>query len=405
MSYSFNVSIIIPVFNKFDYTYKCLSSIYQNTDLTNVEIIVADDCSTDNTVNLSKYFSNVKIIRNARQMGFLKNCNNAAKYINSKYILFLNNDTEVYKGWLKYLLDIAEKDDKVAIVGSKMIFPNGRLQEAGGIIWKDGRGHNYGRNDDPSKAEYNYVKEVDYCSGASILVRKSFWDEVGGFDENFAPAYYEDTDLAFKAREKGYKVLYQPLSIVLHYESVSNQPTGMKKFLDINRHKFYAKWKHVLENEHFDYFKDIFLARDRSRNKVHILILINEYIDDITDVIKNVISPHTQVTVVDLKNVLSSSELVELQQSGVEVRDNFDYASNIVYIDSIVLFGFPEEINLLENLILLKKRMRKLGKFLEIILLDELSKTSLNSYDRYIDKKIKIQNLNKDIFKRVKKKA
>ena len=102
-----------------------------------------------------------------------------------------------------------EKEKNAGIVGSKLIYPDGTLQEAGGIIYSDASGCNYGRNDNPNALWYNYTKEVDYISGASIMLKKELWDELGGFDEYFAPAYYEDTDLAFRIRyEKGFKVIY-----------------------------------------------------------------------------------------------------------------------------------------------------------------------------------------------------
>ena len=108
----------------------------------------------------------------------------------------LNNDTTVTEGWLPPLLQLFEKPD-VGIVGPKLLFPNGKLQEAGGIIWQDASGWNYGRADDPSRPQYSYVRETDYVSGAALMVRRSLWQELGGFDETFAPAYYEDTDLCF----------------------------------------------------------------------------------------------------------------------------------------------------------------------------------------------------------------
>ncbi|MBZ4687982.1 MAG: glycosyltransferase [Clostridiales bacterium] len=270
------VSIIIPVYNQWEYTYSCLKSIYENTNDISYEIIIADDVSTDETVNINKYIENVNVIRNTENKGFLLNCNNAAKYAKGKYIHFLNNDTNVQKDWLKYLVDLIEKDEKIGIVGSKLIYEDGRLQEAGGIVWNDASGWNYGRLDDPDKPEYNYVKEVDYISGASLMIRKDLWEEIGGFDERYVPAYYEDTDLAFEVRKRGYKVLYQPKSVVVHFEGISHgtdTSSGLKSYQVKNKSKFIEKWKEVLQKDHFENGKEVFYARDKSKDKKTVLVI------------------------------------------------------------------------------------------------------------------------------------
>src|SRR4029079_6530186 len=109
-------------------------------------------------------------------------------------------------------LDTFKEEGRAGIVGSKLLYPDVRLQEAGGIIWRDASGWNYGRFDDPGKPEYNYLRAVDYSSSAEFMVSKVLFESMGGFDSCYAPGYYEDTDLAFKVRRAGYKVLYQPLS-------------------------------------------------------------------------------------------------------------------------------------------------------------------------------------------------
>ena len=270
------VSIVIPVYNQFDFTHKCLKSILDNTSDVDYEIIIADDVSSDETINISKYVNNIKVVRNEKNLGFLLNCNNAAKCARGKYVLFLNNDTQVQPDWLSSLVDLIESDETIGMVGSKLVYPDGRLQEAGGIIWNDASGWNYGRLDDPMKPEYNYVKEVDYISGASIMIRKSLWLEIGGFDERYVPAYYEDSDLAFEVRKHGYKVVYQPKSVVVHFEGISNGTdvgSGIKQYQVINHEKFVNKWKDVLEKEHFPNAENVFLARDRSKGKKCILII------------------------------------------------------------------------------------------------------------------------------------
>ncbi len=270
------VSIIIPVYNQFQYTYNCLKAILKHTTGIAYEIIIADDVSSDLTVHLDKLVSHITIIRNEENLGFLRNCNYAAKKAKGDYLLFLNNDTQVQENWLPPLLRVMESDEKVGLVGSKLIYANGQLQEAGGIVWKDASAWNYGNQKDPDDPEYAYVKEADYVSGASILLRSDLWKALEGFDEYFAPAYYEDTDLAFRVRARGYSVKYQPESRVVHYEGISNGTDltdGMKQYQVINRQKFYARWKTVLEEENFPNGENVFAAKDRSRSKKHILVI------------------------------------------------------------------------------------------------------------------------------------
>lgn len=272
-----DVSIIIPVFNNFCYTKLCLQSILNNTEGIAYEVIIADDNSSDETKCISKYIKNIKVIHNKKNLRFLKNCNNASQYAKGKYILFLNNDTQVQKDWLKYLIEAVEKEKDAGIVGSKLIYPDGTLQEAGGIIYSDASGCNYGRNDNPNALWYNYTKEVDYISGASIMLKKELWDELGGFDEYFAPAYYEDTDLAFRIRyEKGLKVIYEPRSVVIHFEGKSNGTdigSGQKQYQVINRRKFYHKWEKELHFYHSAPTVNNFLPRDHAVARKNVLVI------------------------------------------------------------------------------------------------------------------------------------
>mgnify|MGYP005786168177 CR=1 FL=1 len=270
------VSIVIPVYNQFSYTYECLRSIQENTGEIDYEIIIGDDCSDDNTRYIGKVVEGIRIITNEENLRFLRNCNHAAAYARGEYILFLNNDTQVQKDWLRTLVDLIESDTKIGMVGSKLLYPDGFLQEAGGIIWKDGSGWNYGNRQNPNNSEFCYVREVDYISGAAIMIRKNLWEEIGGFDERYVPAYCEDSDLAFEVRKHGYKVMYQPKSEVIHFEGISNGTdlsAGQKQYQVENQKKFYEKWKDVLEKEQFDNGTHLFLARDRSRYKKHILVI------------------------------------------------------------------------------------------------------------------------------------
>ncbi|PYJ89846.1 MAG: hypothetical protein DME71_08335 [Verrucomicrobia bacterium] len=239
------ISIIIPVFNQLRFTQACLASLQENQGTERFEVIVVDDCSTDGTAEAVALIPGVVYVRNGTNSGFIASCNRGGEKARGQYLVFLNNDTLVRAGWLKALVDTFVEDPYAGIVGSKLIYPDGRLQEAGGVIWRDASGWNYGKFDDPAKPEYNYLREVDYCSAAALMIPKSLFQSVGGFDPRYAPAYYEDTDLAFKVRQAGYKVLYQPLSEVIHYEGATGGTditTGTKKYQDINRSTFAKTW-------------------------------------------------------------------------------------------------------------------------------------------------------------------
>lgn len=274
------VSIVIPVYNQFDYTYACITSILKYSGDVSYEILIADDCSTDLTMQIDEIIGGLHTIHNQENLRFLLNCNNAAKQARGRYILFLNNDTQVQKNWLIPLVRLMEQDASIGMTGSKLVYPDGRLQEAGGILWQDGSAWNFGNRSDPDAPEFNYVKDVDYISGAAICIRKALWEEIGGFDERFVPAYCEDSDLAFEVRRHGYRVVYQPLSVVVHFEGVSNGTdisSGQKSYQVVNQKKFYEKWKTVLTREHFPNGENVFQARERGQTAKY-LLMVDHYV-------------------------------------------------------------------------------------------------------------------------------
>lgn len=332
------VSIIIPVYNQIHYTYACLKSILENSDDISYEIIIANDCSTDITREIDKLIENIEVVTPDKNLRFLLNCNNAAKYAKGEYILFLNNDTQVQENWLASLIALIESDESIGMVGSKLVYPDGRLQEAGGIIWSDASGWNYGRLSDPQEPEYSYVKECDYISGAAMMIRHKLWKEIGGFDERFAPAYCEDSDLAFEVRKHGYKVMLQPASVVVHFEGISNGTdlsSGQKSYQVKNAEKFKEKWKYELENQ-FKNAENVFIARDRSRNKKHILVIdhyvpqydkdagsrtVNQYLRLFSDM-------GYAVSFIGDNFFKHEPYTSELQQQGIEVLYGPFYANN-----------------------------------------------------------------------------
>jgi GT2 family glycosyltransferase/glycosyltransferase involved in cell wall biosynthesis len=243
------ISIVIPVHNQLDFTHACLAAIEEYSGDIPYEVIVVDDASTDATKEVIGVIPGITYLRTETNSGFVASCNRGAEAARGRYLVFLNNDTTVTAGWLAALLETFECEPEAGLVGSKLIYPDGRLQEAGGIIWRDGSGWNRGKFQDSSKPEYNYMRQVSYCSAASVMIPKDLFANLGGFDSKYRPAYYEDTDLAFKVTQHGSKVLYQPLSTVVHYEGITSgtdTSSGVKRYQDVNRATFANAWADVL---------------------------------------------------------------------------------------------------------------------------------------------------------------
>ena len=200
------VSIVIPLYNRFDLTYACLASITQPA-----EVITVDNASTDATRLLDV------TIRNKRNEGFAFACNQGARAATGDVLVFLNNDTEVHDGWLAPL--VAQlADPTVGIVGARLLYPDGTIQHAGvGVNFAQP----FGLEAWNRKDEWTTVaRDVDAVTGACLAIRADLFAALGGFDEGFVNGY-EDVDLCLAALGAGLRVVYEPASTITHHESQS----------------------------------------------------------------------------------------------------------------------------------------------------------------------------------------
>ena len=258
------VSVVVPVHDRFGVTYNCLAALLLAPNEATFEIIVVDDGSSDRTRQLPELTRNVTVIRNEVAQGFVKSCNLGAKAARGDYVVMLNNDTEPGPGWLDELLHVFENFADVGLAGGKLIYANGQLQEAGGGVSSHFDVWNYGRLGNPRDPRYNYTRQVDYVSGACLMLPRAVWDKLGGFDEIFAPAYYEDNDLAFRVRALGLKTYYTPFAEIVHFEGLTNGVSleeGVKRHQAINEPKFRQRWARTVRQ--LPHGADPELAKDR----------------------------------------------------------------------------------------------------------------------------------------------
>jgi GT2 family glycosyltransferase len=264
------ISIIIPVYNQFSYTWRCLKSVAVATWGLSFEVILIDDCSDDETPTLRDRVPGLRYVRQEKNKHFILSCNRGAGIARGKYIYFLNNDVELTANAIRALLQTFEDFPTAGVVGSKLIYPNGNLQEVGCILFDTGDAHNVGRHEqDPLLPNFRYLRECHYVSAASLMIPRELFKQIGGFDERYLPAYCEDSDLCMSVRALGKKVFVQPMSVVVHYERVSADASAGKATSNLmkqNHPKFIAKWgtilaSHPRADEPWDIVKEVGITR------------------------------------------------------------------------------------------------------------------------------------------------
>lgn len=243
------VSIVVVLFNAAELSFRLFRSLAVALDVP-AEIIVVDNNSTDRTADLLARIDGIRVERNGANLHFLRAANQGAALATGEFILFLNSDAEVAPGAVGHAVRALDEDAKAGAVGGRIVLADGRLQEAGSIVWRDGACFGIGRGADPDDAQFQFRREVDYCSGAFLMVRASLFRMLGGFDEAFAPAYYEETDLCMRLRHAGYATVYEPRIRIEHFEFGSSKSGEGVELQRRHRSKFVEIHKAELERSH-----------------------------------------------------------------------------------------------------------------------------------------------------------
>ncbi|MGI4954865.1 MAG: rhamnan synthesis F family protein [Janthinobacterium lividum] len=271
-----DVSILLVLFNGAELTFACLSSIVETlADAAfGVEVIIADNGSEDQTPALLDRLDGATIIRNGTNLHFLKATNLAARQARGRTLLLLNNDAQLLPGSLASALHILESHDGIGAVGGRVILPDGTLQEAGSIIWRDGACSGYARGRKPTVSDVMFQRDVDYCSGAFLLTSAVAWRELDGFDVSFAPAYYEETDYCVRLWESGRRVVYDPDAVIVHYEfgSATKEGEALKQQAT-NRAIFVAKHRDWLAHQFPASARNAVLASRARSGAPNVLVL------------------------------------------------------------------------------------------------------------------------------------
>jgi len=263
------ISIVLVLFNRAELTLHCLQSIAEQ-GFDRLEVIIVDNASTDETSEMLALLEGPCIIRNAENRNFLAAVNQAASEARGEYLLLLNNDTQLLPGALTSALNTIRGALDIGAVGARLVLLDWTLQEAGSVVWRDGSCLGYGRGDSPFAPMYMFRRDVDYCSAAFLLTARSIWSQLGGFDDAFRPAYYEDSDYCARLWEHGLRVVYDPNAIVLHYEFGSSTKTADAIDLQREHRKlFVIRHQAWLSDHHQAAAEAVLAARTRdSRRRV-----------------------------------------------------------------------------------------------------------------------------------------
>ncbi|BCI68931.1 hypothetical protein AAJCM20276_35550 (plasmid) [Acetobacter aceti] len=268
-----DISIIVVLHNNFDMTLNALTAL-RASYRHEIQLIIANSGSDDETCHIEHYVRGATILRFEGNVAFIRACNAAVQHVCTSYILFLNNDTEIQLGSIEAAIDRFRRDPKVGVIGGKLIRTNGLLQEAGAIIYRDGSVVGYMRGASPDAPEANFVRRVDFCSGAALFTRTELFRKIGGFDEDYIPAYYEETDYCVNVWKSGCDVIYDPSVTAIHYEYGSSSAKNGTEYINRNRVIFNLKHSDFLSKKTVKSKQNTNLARSvRNKDSKRILFI------------------------------------------------------------------------------------------------------------------------------------
>jgi len=269
------VSIIIPVYRGLSDLLNCLCSLVTSIKTEPpFEVILVDDCPEDPVLCAIPDSGGLVKLANEKNLGFLLSCNRGATVARGQYLCFLNSDTIVLRGWLRSLLEAVEETPGAAIAGGMILNPDGSIQDAGWCILRDGWGYPIGRGGNPRNGAYTYRRKVDCVTGACFFVSKKIFQELGGFDPLYAPAFYEEFDFAFRARMNGIKVVYEPRCRIVHLGSVSYGIEKRDQLSTRNHAKFVKRFSDILRKQPLD-TSDEFKLREFDNKPVLLVVDIS----------------------------------------------------------------------------------------------------------------------------------
>lgn len=274
------VSIVVPVRGVNDATLRCLAAIQGSAPACEYEVLVVDDAPDDSQPHCLARVPGLHYSKQPSQPGFVRQCNHASLQARGEYLLFLGRDTLVCPGAVDALLDVFRRRSEAGVAGAKLLQSDGRLRQAGGMVWRDGTVRSFGTGDDPQASCYSYLRETDYCSSAALMIPRVLFAALGGFAPELAPSDHGDADLAFQVRAAGHRVFFQPDAVVVQDEEAARgAEPGQDRAASPRRCEiaFRLKWREVLERDQYSAGASILLAAQRLRRR-HTVLVIDQYV-------------------------------------------------------------------------------------------------------------------------------